>query len=103
MSKHIGRPVSATVLALTLAASSLTIYACDDSNAVKDPGGASSGGTSGTSGGTSSGTLPDGGKNCFDNPKTHYEIINACTDATGLEKNPTLPKLLADGGLPPLK
>jgi hypothetical protein len=35
-------------------------------------------------------------------PSTHEEIINACTDAEVVDKNPKLPLLLADGGLPPL-
>jgi hypothetical protein len=39
---------------------------------------------------------------CFTNPTTHYEIINACTNAQFVDKNPTLPLLLPDGGLPPL-
>ena len=46
---------------------------------------------------------PDGEKDCFDDPKTHFEIINACTTATRVPKNPTLRMLLADGGLPPLE
>ena len=58
----------------------------------------------GSNGDLDAGTLPDGAtKDCFDNPKTHFEIINACTNATRIEKNPTLPKLLPDGGLPPLE
>lgn len=50
------------------------------------------------------GTLPDGGaKDCYDPPlDTHFKIINACTTSKGIEKNPLLPKLFADGGLPPL-
>ena len=39
---------------------------------------------------------------CFTNPTTHYEIINACTNAQFVDKNPTLPLTLPDGGLPPL-
>jgi len=42
----------------------------------------------------------DGG--CYTNPTTSYEIINACTDAGYVDKSPTLPLLLPDGGLPPL-
>jgi hypothetical protein len=38
---------------------------------------------------------------CFTNPKTHFEIINACTDAQKIDKQPSLPLLLPDGGLPP--
>jgi hypothetical protein len=39
---------------------------------------------------------------CFTNPHTHYEIINACTNAQAVDKHPNLPLLLPDGGLPPL-
>jgi hypothetical protein len=39
---------------------------------------------------------------CFTNPTTHYEIINACTNAQFVDKNPNLPLQYADGGLPPL-
>lgn len=39
---------------------------------------------------------------CFTNPQTHLEIINACTTAEKVYKNPTLPLLQPDGGLPPL-
>jgi hypothetical protein len=50
--------------------------------------------------------LPDGGadagSDCFTNPRTHFEIINACTTATKITKNPTLARLAPDGGLPPL-
>ena len=45
--------------------------------------------------------LTDAG--CFLNPTTHFEIINACTDATKIDKNPVLTKLLPDGSLPPLQ
>lgn len=45
----------------------------------------------------------DGGTpDCFENPRAHEELINACTDAEKIEKQPTLPLLLRDGGLPPL-
>jgi len=39
---------------------------------------------------------------CFTNPTTHLEIINACTTAEKIYKDPELPLLLPDGGLPPL-
>jgi hypothetical protein len=39
---------------------------------------------------------------CFTNPMTHEEIINACTTAQKIYKNPTLPLLEPDGSLPPL-
>lgn len=39
---------------------------------------------------------------CFTNPQTHDEIINACTTAQKITKNPTLPLLEPDGSLPPL-
>lgn len=37
---------------------------------------------------------------CFDKPKTHYEIINACTDAARVDKKPTGLPFLPDGALP---
>ncbi|MFO0644563.1 MAG: hypothetical protein U0183_35415 [Polyangiaceae bacterium] len=49
-----------------------------------------------------SGPSDGGPKDCFDDPKTHAEIINACTTAVRIAKNPVLPKLLPDGGLPPV-
>lgn len=90
--------------------SSLAYLACDDgSSAVKEPspdaGPGEGSGRTPTDGGVDfdAGTLPDGApKDCFDHPRTHFEIINACTNATRLTKNPTLTKLLPDGGLPPL-
>jgi len=46
---------------------------------------------------------PDGSpSDCVTNPKTHDEIINACTDAVKITKEPMLPLLYPDGGLPPL-
>lgn len=38
----------------------------------------------------------------FQNAKTYLEIINACTDAEKVTKNPVLPLIGADGKLPPL-
>jgi hypothetical protein len=48
------------------------------------------------------GAEPTGPSDCFTDPVTYLEIINACTDAEKLDKKPTLPLLLADGGLPSL-
>jgi hypothetical protein len=45
---------------------------------------------------------PDDPNACFDNPTTHVEIINACTDAESIIKTPVLPRLNADGTLPEL-
>lgn len=39
---------------------------------------------------------------CFQNPSTYLEILNACTDAEKVVKKPSLPLLMVDGGLPPL-
>ena len=39
---------------------------------------------------------------CFTNPQTHYEIINACTNAQQIYKNSHPPLLGSDGSLPPL-
>jgi hypothetical protein len=89
------------------------IAACDSSSdgVHETPPDSSTGDTSAppppgtTDGGSDTGTLPDGAPppdDCIVNPTTHLEIINACTDASKFDKSPTLPLLLADGGLPPL-
>lgn len=101
----------ATVLAVLTLVGACVIYgACDDSSAVKEPSpdaGSSGSTSSGSTSSGSSGNDPDGGDggptDCVQNPTTHLEIINACTNATRITKNPTLNKLLADGGLPPLQ
>jgi hypothetical protein len=60
----------------------------------------SSSSSSGTGG---SGTGGAGGAaDCYKNPMTHVEIINACTDAQKIDVMPVLPLLQSDGGLPPL-
>jgi hypothetical protein len=105
----------AVVVGVLVAMSGIGIVACDDSsNAVKEapitpgidsavppnPGMDSGGPQPGMDG--SIPPLPDGAPgDCFMNPMTHFEIINACTDSVKITKNPTLPLLLADGGLPP--
>ena len=100
------------VLGGLLIASSIVTIACDDSSsAVKEPTPAVDSGflADGApipvpeAGPLPDGALPDGApSDCFVNPKTHFEIINACTDAVKITKNPVLPLLLTDGGLPPL-
>ena len=87
----------------------LTPVACSSSDAVTEPppdaapGPGTDGGpgTGDGSPGTDSGG--DGGSDCFTNPTTYFEIINACVtpDVTKITKNPTLPLEYADGGLPP--
>jgi hypothetical protein len=39
---------------------------------------------------------------CYVAPVTHLEILNACTGAQSLTKQPVLPLLRPDGTLPPL-
>lgn len=43
---------------------------------------------------------PDMG--CYPMPRTHLEIINACTTAQAVDKTPMTPLLKPDGTLPPL-
>lgn len=50
--------------------------------------------------GTDATSTPDA--SCFDNPQTHEEIINACTDAQKIYKDSRPPLLNPDGTLPPL-
>ena len=87
----------------------LVVVGCDDSSgAVKEtpvlpmPDGAVNPGVDGGGPGTDGGGVDGGPSDCVQNPHTHDEIINACTDAVKITKNPTLPLLLPDGGLPPL-
>jgi hypothetical protein len=44
----------------------------------------------------------DAAPTCFTNPMTHFQIINACTDAAFVDKTPVLPLLNPDGSLPPI-
>jgi hypothetical protein len=60
------------------------------------------GGTTTTSSGSGSTTGTGDGGDCYPNPTTYLEIINACTNAQAVDVNPVLPLLLPDGGLPPL-
>lgn len=53
-----------------------------------------------TDAGADASTTPDA--SCFTNPKTHDEIINACTDAQKIFKASHPPLLNSDGSLPPL-
>jgi hypothetical protein len=102
----------AVVVAVLAFMSGVALIACDGSgNAVKeqnptvDSGGQPTVDSGGPLPGMDSGgpTLPDGApSDCYLNPTTHLEIINACTDAVKITKNPTLPLLYPDGGLPPL-
>jgi hypothetical protein len=102
-------------MAVLMAAAGIAIVAslpfgCDDTPPEGTPTGGSgptgpgsgAGPGSGGTGAMGTGGTGGGEPDCFDNPTTHYEIINACTDAEALEKNPVLPLLNADGSLPPI-
>lgn len=106
MKKHIFSHVA--VLGIVVAA--LAFVACDDSSnaVVENP---DAGKSSSSSGQTTSGDagpvkfdagVDDAGqpKDCFDDPKTHFEIINACTNADKVVRTPKSSKILADGGVP---
>src|SRR5262245_57705884 len=97
----------ALMLVLGSALLSASMIGCGDDSATTGSGGAGgSGGTGGTGGhGGTGGTGGSGGPDasCFMPPlTTHVQIINACTDSVKITKNPVLPNLLPDGGLPPL-
>jgi hypothetical protein len=100
--------LQALTLTVGLGGSLLGWTACSDgSTAIKEPAPDARSIQPGHDGGPvnsipDAGTLPDGApKDCFDNATTHFEIINACTNATKVTKNPVLQKLYPDGGLPP--
>src|SRR5262245_7186334 len=89
-----GAVMSKTVL-LTLLCVLLSACGDDEStSAAGASGGGGGGGSGGSSGGSS--TEPD----CFENPQTHYEIINACTTSVKITKSPQLKLLNPDGSLP---
>ena len=70
----------------------------DAGNTVVDAGNKGDAGNEIVDAGPTDAGTPD----CYDNPKTHLEIINACTDAQKIEKTVDVSaKLLPDGGLPP--
>jgi len=58
------------------------------------------GGEAPRDGGMDAAPMPDAA--CFENPTTHEEIINACTTAQKVVKQPALPLLNQDGTLPQL-
>jgi len=52
--------------------------------------------------GPRSSSNPVADDDCVQDAGTHEQIINACTDAVKIAKNPILPLLLPDGSLPPV-
>ncbi len=85
---------------LTLTATLGPLSACSNDSAQTNPDLGSSGGRAANGGSASTaGNAGDGGASsaapydCFLHPTTHFEIINACTDAVRVKKSPTLPPL----------
>ena len=70
-----------------LAGLALLATACGDGDPTAAAGSGGSGGSS---------NEPE----CYENPTTHHELINACTDAVKVEKTPALVGLNPDGSLP---
>lgn len=75
-----------------LAACLLGVGACGSNNKTPSDGGVDAAQTDG--GGLDA--------SCFTNPQTHYELINACTNAEKVYKSGKPPLQNADGSLPPL-
>lgn len=106
-----------SILALVTSLACATAWcggACSN-NAPSDQGGTTSSSGSTSSSSSSGGTGGDAGSgdagpsdagsdtsDCFMNPTTYYEIINACTNAQMVDAAAVLPLLGPDGGLPPL-
>ncbi|AKV01572.1 hypothetical protein AKJ09_08235 [Labilithrix luteola] len=95
-----------SLVAMTVAGAFVSVACDSESNAVKEPMTQPTGtptSTTGNPGTTNDGGGPDndgGPSDCVQNPQTHDEIINACTDAVRIAKNPKLPLQHPDGGLP---
>ncbi|MEY4545085.1 MAG: hypothetical protein RL685_1280 [Pseudomonadota bacterium] len=66
-----------------------------DNTVVSEPNG--SDGSAGSGGGSGAEQTED----CFENPTSHLELINACTKAVRIKRTPDLSLLNADGSLPP--
>jgi hypothetical protein len=94
--------------ALGAMSASLVVVGCDNSSsdaphdAVDSGNGGHDTGVIGNDGGSDGGSDAAPEPDCFTNPKNHFEIINACTDAAKIDKKPVLPLLQPDGSLPPL-
>ena len=83
-----------TIIRLLTSLLLVSVLACggdDDGGSNDNPGDIDAGGDT-----------PDGGDevDCYDNPTTHNEIINGCTDAESADKAPDLPLLNDDGTVP---
>lgn len=99
------------IIALALVMGSVFGYAaCSSDDAVTEPNPTNNSSSSSSTGGgpvqplPDAGTQPDGAPaDCYATPDdSHFQIINACTDADKITRNPTLAKLNSDGGLPDL-
>jgi len=87
-------------LPLLVSLSGATIAGCsDDDDADHDHEVAGKGGGGGVGKSGSGG----GSTDCVTSPKTSTEILNACTDAEHIDKDSNPPRLLPDGGVPPLE
>jgi hypothetical protein len=93
-----------TKIALLCAFVVCTGSACkDDGDSPSPTIDASTSADSGISTSADAGLAVDAGApDCYTAPKSYVELINACTDAEKVVKNPSLPLLGPDGGLPPL-
>lgn len=85
------------------------LVALSGCNKVEEPSGTggqgqagarNTGGAGGQGGASGSGGASE--PDCYENPTTHHEIINACTTATRVERHPDLALLNEDGSLPEL-
>lgn len=88
---------------MLLTSALLLASACGDDDGTKPALDASIVSDAGTTPTGDGGVGADAGTpDCYPTPKTYLELINACTDAEKVTRNPVLPLLLIDGGLPPL-
>ena len=105
---------SCVLLAASALGAALAVGACGGDSLPSDaqstatsttttgPGSSSGDGVGGGGGAGGSGGAGGGAPDCFTNPKTHLEIINACTTADEIDKTPKLPLFGPNGELPPL-
>lgn len=102
--KTMKKPILSYAAVLGVIFTSFLYMACDDdSNAVVEnvDGGGQTSGDAGPINFDAGVDEAGNQKDCFDPPyKSHFEIINGCTNADKITRTPTSTKLLADGGVP---
>jgi hypothetical protein len=96
------KTVAIAIASAALCLAGFAATACDETSTPSEVVPTPDSGNNNNDSGSNPGDSGPQEEDCFKNPKTHYEIINACTTATKVDKKVNLPLLLSDGGRPPI-